>query len=153
MSWPQYLRRECRFNGARVGLTPYEAEYLLVLLINRGRATSKGDILDAVYADREGDLDGLTNPTKIADVYICRLRKKLPGLIERANGVYGLGYTTGGYYIAPEDGPFVPMRTSEYSLRSEQRLAAALGMLSWDEIIRLRREAKRGRHGIDGLKN
>lgn len=81
MTWPQYLRGECTYrlgnSHARIHLTHWEKEYMLLLLVNRGRNVSLDTFIDILY----GEYTELENPRGQVRIYIHRIRKKLPGLI------------------------------------------------------------------------
>lgn len=80
MTWPQYLRRECTFNGTViVSLTPKEVEMLLVMLMRRPAPITADDMVEMVYRDPEAEPEW---PVNVLRVLMSRLRKKLPGAIE-----------------------------------------------------------------------
>lgn len=86
MTWPQYKRRECTFEGLVVRLTPTECELLSTLLVRRGRVVSYGDIIEALWPDPECEPDWSRNEIS---QYRRMLRRKLPGVIECRKS-YGL---------------------------------------------------------------
>jgi DNA-binding response OmpR family regulator len=75
-----------RLDGARLDLTRTEFGLLSLLLRNRGRAFSRAYLHDAVWGEPhlEGD--------RSVDNAILRLRRKLGGLGERIETVWGVGY-------------------------------------------------------------
>lgn len=117
MTWPQYLSGRCVFHGFIIRLTPLECEMLSVLLINRGRVVGRWDMAEAVY-DEEA-IERMADPVKITDVMICKLRKKLPGLI---NTNWGRGY----FIDRADSDDFVPLQRTEDSMTPVQRLQKAL---------------------------
>jgi hypothetical protein len=84
MTWPEYLRRECRYKGWPTALTPQEAEVLLVMLLRSPEATTADVLIDALWGD---DPDGGPS-TAESDIriFIGRLRAKLPGVIGGRRG-------------------------------------------------------------------
>ena len=64
-------RRRVRDDSAEISLTPAEFNLLAFLLARRGRVTSKGEILDHLYA---GDAAGSPNAI---EVFVHQLRRKL----------------------------------------------------------------------------
>ncbi len=51
MTWPQYLRRECRIEDFVVSLSPIETELLAVLLIRYPAITPVEQLVEAVYSN------------------------------------------------------------------------------------------------------
>jgi hypothetical protein len=51
MTWPQYLRRECRIGDFLIPLSPIETELLLVLLVRYPAPVTVGELIDAIYPD------------------------------------------------------------------------------------------------------
>jgi hypothetical protein len=116
MTWPQYRRRQCTLDGKAVALTPTEADIVAVLLMNRGKVVTKLDLFEAVWGDADIDM-------KIVDVYACRMRAKLPGVIEGVRQSRGV-WDSGGLSIPADTEPFEPLRRTETTMA--QRLAAVL---------------------------
>ncbi len=76
-------------DGRRVRLTDSEFRILMRLLRSKGRAVTKGDILDDLYG-------GIDEPaSEIVKVFVCHLRKKLAratGGEDHIETVQGKGY-------------------------------------------------------------
>lgn len=83
MTWPQYLRRQCTFNGEVVNLSRTEAEIVSTLLMWRGRPVPKSTLISAVWPNPDLEPDWSENSIF---VYAYRLRRKLPGVIESHRG-------------------------------------------------------------------
>lgn len=79
MTWPQYRRGVCFYYGSRVRLSNNEAELLSTLLLRRDRFVSVNDLIEALYLDPDHEPDYARDCVAHA---LCRLREKLPGLIE-----------------------------------------------------------------------
>jgi two-component system cell cycle response regulator CtrA len=80
---------EVTFNGRRIGLTKRECDILEILVQRKNKAVSKNTIMTHLYALERDEPD-----SKIVDVFICKLRRKLhnagvPNLIKT---VWGIGY-------------------------------------------------------------
>jgi DNA-binding response OmpR family regulator len=77
--------RRVTVNGAEIALTPKEFDILAYLAADPGRVVSRRELLEQVW---EANWYG---PTKVLDVHVAALRKKLgvTGLIET---VYGHGF-------------------------------------------------------------
>ena len=84
MTMPQYRRRECTFNGQTVKLTPTETEIVSTLLVLRGRCVRKSELVEILFPNPDDEPDWFNN---WISVYLCRLKDKLPGLIEIRYGV------------------------------------------------------------------
>lgn len=95
MTWPQYLRRECTYNGAAIKLSRRQTDVLSVLLIKRNIATLARDLIPMVY-DTDVEPDYAEN---IIGLMVMRLRAKLPGVIHSR---YGFGYVI---YATPPPNP------------------------------------------------
>lgn len=87
MTWPQYLRRECTFNGDVIKLGRVQTEILSTLLMRSPAPVSASDLIEAVYPNPDKEPDWADSCIK---VLVHRVRKKLPGVIEVR---YGMGYT------------------------------------------------------------
>lgn len=74
----------CEFAGVPVHLTNIEFKMLELLMLRRGQTVRKEVFYEYVYEGR-GEPD-----SKIIDVYICKLRKKIPGDYIRT--IWGKGY-------------------------------------------------------------
>ncbi len=73
-------------NGEAAHLAPMEQEILAFLMGKAGETTTKEMILDHVYKGvDEAEM-------KIIDVYICKIRRKLPSLKQHIKTVWGRGY-------------------------------------------------------------
>jgi DNA-binding response OmpR family regulator len=78
-------RREARVAGAAVALTTREFDLLAHLLVNRGLALSRRQLLNSVWGeDWYGD-------ERTVDVHVRQLRKKLGGALPLTT-VWGVGY-------------------------------------------------------------
>jgi DNA-binding response OmpR family regulator len=89
MTWPMYRHAECRFNGRLLQLTRMEAEVLSVLLLHRGCPLTPTDLIEAVYPDADFEPDTARN---CVSVFMGRLRKKLPSLIQWHGFAQGKGF-------------------------------------------------------------
>lgn len=81
--------REVTVAGAPLRLTGKEFAILELLILRRGTTLSKEILLSHLY-------DGMDEPeSKIIDVFICKLRRKLAlaGVPDFVGTVWGLGYT------------------------------------------------------------
>ncbi|WP_189930414.1 response regulator transcription factor [Streptomyces sulfonofaciens] len=80
--------RRATVNGLEAPLTPKEFDILHCLITDPGRVVSRQEILERVWDPH------WYGPTKILDVHIAALRRKLgtPGLVET---VYGRGFRLG----------------------------------------------------------
>lgn len=78
MTMPQYRRRECRYRGETVKLTPTETEIVSTLLALRGRCVPRQELIEILWPNPDDEPEWSYN--QIAQ-YIRRLRRKLPGLI------------------------------------------------------------------------
>lgn len=87
MTWPQYLRRRCRYYGRTLRLGSCEVEILLTLLLRRGTIVPVGEIVESVYPDANAEPDWAEANVRVRVHY---LRRKLPGVIQ---GEWGRGYT------------------------------------------------------------
>jgi len=84
--------REVTVAGAPLRLTGKEFAILELLILRRGTTLSKEVLLSHLY-------DGMDEPeSKIIDVFICKLRRKLAlaGVPDFVGTVWGLGYTVCG---------------------------------------------------------
>ena len=70
-----------------IPLTPREFSLLHYLVVRRGEAVRRADLLDHVW---DAHYDGVSN---VVDVHVASLRRKLPGVIETVRGV---GYRIDG---------------------------------------------------------
>lgn len=84
MTWPQYRRGSCSVDGIETYLTPHETALLSILLVRRGSLVTHEELYEMVWTDP----DNAPEP-KVVEVYICKLRKKVPGVIET---LWGRGY-------------------------------------------------------------
>lgn len=83
MTWPQYLRQECRHNGRLVRLSYYECELVSLLLMRRGQIVPRGETIEALYPDPDLEPDYAVT---LLHQRCMGLRWKAPGLIELAHG-------------------------------------------------------------------
>lgn len=90
MTWPGYLRRECRVFGRAVRLTPCECEVLLLLMVRRPFHVPRLEMLDWLYADdpNGGPLRAYT----CVQLFVHRLQRKTGWSIESR---HGFGYRLG----------------------------------------------------------
>jgi DNA-binding response OmpR family regulator len=73
-------------SGEEVCFTPHEFQILLLLARKAGETVTKAMIMDHLYG-------GMHEPgLKIVDVFICKIRKKLPGPPGLIQTVRGRGY-------------------------------------------------------------
>ena len=83
-------QRNVELHGARVHLTHKEYQILELLSLRKGTTVSKETFLSHLYGDKEEP------ETKIIDVFICKLRKKLDIVSDGTNyieTIWGRGYT------------------------------------------------------------
>ena len=104
MTWPQYQRGSCTVDGEEVYLGPLEAQILSILLIRRGHCVTKEEMFDQLWPD----VDTAPMP-KTVDVHICKLRRKVPGVVET---VWGRGFII----YRPGDPPMARRKPSDYLL-------------------------------------
>jgi DNA-binding response OmpR family regulator len=74
-------------DGQPLELTPKEFDLLVILVQNPGRAFARDYLLDKVWGYEYGGLD-----TRTVDTHVLRLRKKLGGVGDRIETVWGVGY-------------------------------------------------------------
>jgi DNA-binding response OmpR family regulator len=89
-------------DGQSIELTPKEFDLLALLMRNPGRAFARDYLLDQVWGN---DYSGLE--TRTVDTHVLRLRKKLGGVGDRIETVWGVGYR----FARPARRPIAP--TSE----------------------------------------
>lgn len=82
--------------GQRWGLSNTEAKILAHLHARRGACVSKSQLWDALYADGSSEPE-----VKIVDVFICKLRHKLPRPFVET--IWGRGYALTGSAVATCD--------------------------------------------------
>ena len=81
-------RREVRLGGEAVAMTTREFDLLAFLVVNRGLALSRRQLLDGVWGE------GWYGDDRTVDVHVRQLRKKLgPDL--PLTTVWGVGYRLG----------------------------------------------------------
>lgn len=79
-------RREVRYDGASLPLTPREFSLLATLARHRGRVLSRSDLISEAWSPGE-------NPTeRSVDAHVKSLRRKLAGAKDAIETVRGLGY-------------------------------------------------------------
>lgn len=79
MTVPQMRRCECTHYGRVVRLTHRECEVLTILLLRRGTPVSTTELIEAIYPNPDSEPDyGVST----IGAFLCRLRRKMPGLIE-----------------------------------------------------------------------
>lgn len=84
MTWPQYCRRECTFDGRIVSLTKHQTELLSTLLMRRGQVVPHSDLIEALYPDPDN------SPGLEADAmkqHMVLLRFRIPAGIHTEFGV------------------------------------------------------------------
>jgi two-component system, cell cycle response regulator CtrA len=97
--------KQVRFRNSALRLTPKETAILEVMMLRRGTVVAKASLLTQLYG-------GVDEPeSKIIDVFICKLRRKL----EQAGAVGYIGTAWGHGYVLT-----VPAE----SLTLEERIAA-----------------------------
>jgi len=79
------LGRKVTKNGEEVKLTPKEFEILKILLVNRGQALTRDEILAEVWDINYEDID-----IRVIDVHIKKIRQKLK--LQSIISVHGYGY-------------------------------------------------------------
>ena len=87
MTWPQYRRCEVAVSGRVVKLSPQAADLIAFMLIRRGHALSRGELVEMLWPnpDREPEW-----AERQIDVLIHRTRRLIGfGWIE---GIWGRGY-------------------------------------------------------------
>jgi two-component system cell cycle response regulator CtrA len=73
-------------NGESVHFTPSEFRILVLLARKTGETVTKAMIMDHLYG-------GIDEPEiKIIDIFICKIRKKIPGPPGLIQTVWGRGY-------------------------------------------------------------
>ncbi|MBL6457983.1 response regulator transcription factor [Belnapia sp. T6] len=75
-------------DGRRVNLTAREFDFLETLMLHKGVLLTKERFMSSLYAD------GAAPDSKIVDVFVCKLRRKLAdcGAAEMIRTVWGRGY-------------------------------------------------------------
>jgi hypothetical protein len=91
MTWPEYLRHECRYKGWLTPLTPLEAEVLSIMLLRSPNPTTADTLIDALWGD---DPDGGPEDARrrVCEL-VAGLRAKLPGAI---GSLHYSGWDLGG---------------------------------------------------------
>ena len=82
-----FINMEYQVNGTKVDLSKTEQRLLYLLIENRGRVMSRGDLVDRIWTDSAEYVDD-----NALSVTIKRLRDKL-GAQEYIKTVYGIGYS------------------------------------------------------------
>jgi DNA-binding response OmpR family regulator len=80
------VKREAILDSRELELTPTEFDFLLLLLRNPGRAFNRAYLLNTVWNQQAVSGD------RAVDNTVLRLRRKLGGLGERLETVWGVGY-------------------------------------------------------------
>jgi DNA-binding response OmpR family regulator len=73
-------------DGSAIELTPKEFDLLALLVRNRGRAFTRDYLVEKVWGYDYGGFD------RTVDTHVLRLRKKLGGIGEQIETVWGIGY-------------------------------------------------------------
>jgi DNA-binding response OmpR family regulator len=81
-------RKKLRIDGETAPLTYREFELLQFLVLREGRTVSRTEIIDALWADAEGEVPN----ERTIDVHVRRLRSKLGEYGEVVRTVRGGGY-------------------------------------------------------------
>lgn len=79
MTWPEYRRRQCTYRGHRVQLTPVQAEIVSLLLLRPNKVISRAEMYDACWP-APGRTNKPPHSSKVLDIQICMLRKKMPDM-------------------------------------------------------------------------
>lgn len=86
MTYPEYLRRECRVDGHRLRMRPTDTEFLALLLVaSPHKVVEHATIIEALWPDP--DTQALT-ANKLVSIVITRLRKAGVPI----KNVWGRGY-------------------------------------------------------------
>jgi len=98
-------------DGRRVNLTAREFDFLETLMLHKGVLLTKERFMSNLYAD------GAAPDSKIVDVFVCKLRRKLAecGAAEMIRTVWGRGYVA-----------FEPSAAAVEAARQERRPEAAI---------------------------
>ena len=98
-------------DGRRVNLTAREFDFLETLMLHKGVLLTKERFMTNLYAD------GAAPDSKIVDVFVCKLRRKLAecGAAEMIRTVWGRGYVA-----------FEPSPATVEAARRERRPEAAI---------------------------
>jgi two-component system, cell cycle response regulator CtrA len=98
-------------DGRRVNLTAREFDFLETLMLHKGVLLTKERFMSSLYAD------GMAPDSKIVDVFVCKLRRKLAdcGAAEMIRTVWGRGYVA-----------FEPSPAAVEAARSARRPEAAV---------------------------
>lgn len=78
MTWAQYRRRVCSFEGREVPLGPIAAEIVSTLVMQAGRDLALSDLIEAVYPDPDREPDWAAS---CMHRIINKLRGQMPGSI------------------------------------------------------------------------
>lgn len=73
MTWPQYLRRQCKFNGKIIRLTKIEVEIVMVLLMQRPRPVLNHEMVEAVYKLEDSEPDYALG---VINTFVRRINRK-----------------------------------------------------------------------------
>jgi DNA-binding response OmpR family regulator len=112
MTWPQYLRRECRIGEFVIKLSPQETEVLSTLLMRYPDSLTVTELIEAVWPDADHEPD---YAVALIGQHIWHLRQKL--------GFFRIGSCRGfGYHLvqSPKD----MVKTSKRYRGEELRWAA-----------------------------
>lgn len=83
MTWPQYLRGECTFDGMTVALKRRHAELLLLLLLRRGQIVSLAELVHWMWPHPDEEPG---HPEDAAANYIREIHTSLPGVVLTDHG-------------------------------------------------------------------
>lgn len=88
MTWPEYQHNLCWFEGRLIRLQPRCADLLLILLMNRGRTMSKGQLVEGMWPDPDEEPEWAENAI---NVRFRLLRQLMPGLILTVGTMHSKG--------------------------------------------------------------
>jgi len=74
MTWPQYLRKECKFKDKIIKLTKKETEILSVLLLSHPKPVTTEELIIALYFENDNEPDYSSN---CISQFIKRIKRKL----------------------------------------------------------------------------
>lgn len=97
-----YMVSEERCNWDELRLTKTERRIAELLHKNMGRATTPDALWDAIYFDDPNNGEHITNPTKLVQVFICKMRKSF----ERHKSIFAIETAQGvGYRMVRKPAP------------------------------------------------
>lgn len=78
MTWPMFCRGECQLRGKTIKLSLNEKDLLICLVVNRGRAVSIAELVEACYPDCDFEPEWAE---KAITHCLSKLRHKMPEFI------------------------------------------------------------------------